>query len=390
MRFVFAYVVAVIYKLLNKKNMFVLSRHVDSAYRVIATLLAVAMLLFAVGTHSIVKAADVSDASDLLTDSAPSAASNHTVTFTTPSGVVNTGSIQLTFPTVPDSFTIGAIDEDDMDVSVNGTDIDLSTWSVATTATTILFTVDTGSVAADAEVIIEIGTNAWFGASGTDQILNPATSNTSYEIDISAGADSGHVRVAIVDAVTVSASVNTTFDFTVYGNATSTVVNGTSTTRASQANAIPFGTLVANEIETLSQDLTVGTNARNGFVVTVHSDGQLESTTGGDIDNFDDSVIGNPAAWSAPANDVNDENTWGHWGITSEDTDTTRVTEFANNQWQGVTTTPTVIFSHTGPADETTPGIGSTTIGYQVEITALQEAGDDYSAVLTYIATPTF
>jgi hypothetical protein len=29
-------------------------------------------------------------------------------------------------------------------------------------------------------------------------------------------------------------------------------------------------------------------------------------------------------------------------------------------------------------------------IGYQAQITALQEAGDDYSTTLTYVATPTF
>ena len=46
--------------------------------------------------------------------------------------------------------------------------------------------------------------------------------------------------------------------------------------------------------------------------------------------------------------------------------------------------------AHSGPSDGTTLGVGRATIGYQAQITALQEAGDDYSTTLTYIATPTF
>jgi hypothetical protein len=53
-------------------------------------------------------------------------------------------------------------------------------------------------------------------------------------------------------------------------------------------------------------------------------------------------------------------------------------------------TTPRAIMAHTGPSDGVTPGIGFATVGYKAEITALQEAGDDYNTMLTYIATPTF
>jgi hypothetical protein len=35
-------------------------------------------------------------------------------------------------------------------------------------------------------------------------------------------------------------------------------------------------------------------------------------------------------------------------------------------------------------------GVGSTTVAYKVEITSLQEAAKDYTATLTYIATPVF
>jgi hypothetical protein len=44
----------------------------------------------------------------------------------------------------------------------------------------------------------------------------------------------------------------------------------------------------------------------------------------------------------------------------------------------------------TGTTDATGDDVGETFVGYQIEITPLQEAADDYQTILTYIATPTF
>jgi hypothetical protein len=63
---------------------------------------------------------------------------------------------------------------------------------------------------------------------------------------------------------------------------------------------------------------------------------------------------------------------------------------FDAGEYIAASTSPRSIFSHTGPANGTTNDIGSTTVAYKVEITPLQEAAQDYNAVLTYIATPTF
>ena len=46
--------------------------------------------------------------------------------------------------------------------------------------------------------------------------------------------------------------------------------------------------------------------------------------------------------------------------------------------------------SHTGPTNGTITGEGTTKVGFKVQISGLQEAGDDYTARLTYVATPTF
>lgn len=374
--------------------MFVLSQQDNALFRGIATLVAIALVLWALGVHMrIAQAANITDVRDVLSDSAPSTVSNHTIEFVSPTGVSAGDTIVITFPTSPDSFNFGSVAEADIDLEVNGVDETLGggDWTVAISAPTITFTSGAGTIAPGATTTIKIGTNA---AGGTNQMTNPSTSNTSYEIDIGGTmTDSGHTRVAIVDSVTVTAQVDTSFDFTVSGFATAgTGVNGTSTTGTTTATTLPFGTLTAGQIETLAQRLNVSTNAINGFVVTAEVDQQLLSSTGADIDAFADATFANPAAWASPSNNVSDEDTWGHWGITSEDSDTTRgaAAEFGSNEWEGASTSPAVVFSHTGPADGTTDGVGSTTVGFQAEITALQEAGDDYSAVLTYIATPTF
>ncbi len=378
--------------------MFVLTNNVSAAKKVIATLLATAVVAWSIGYYATAQAANITSVSDVLSDSAPAVVSDHTITFTTPTGIAAGETITLTFPT---GFVIGSVGFADMDLDVATVAQTLAgansatDWGVAVSGQVITITAPTGGTPASAgdEIIIKIGTNA---TGGTNQITNPtpANGNESFEIAIAGTmADNGYARVVILDTVLVTARVDTIFDFTVYGNATSTAINGTSTTLTSSSTTIPFGTLTAYGVKTASQDLTVQTNAANGFVVTVQTDGAFRSSTGADIDDFKDGVITTtPAAWESPSVglDVNNEDTWGHWGVTSEDTVTTRTNEFGSNQWLGVTTTPTVIFSHDGPADSVTPGIGSTTIGYQVEISPLQEAGDDYATTLTYIATPTF
>ena len=139
----------------------------------------------------------------------------------------------------------------------------------------------------------------------------------------------------------------------------------------------------------MAQDLSVLTNATNGFVVTVEQSQNLLSSTGADIDGFADGAYNNtPIAWTAPTAQLANEGTWGHWGLTSEDNLNTD--EFGTDLWVAASTTPRQIFHHNGPADGVSANSGSTRVGYQVQISSLQEAGDDYTTTLTYIATPTF
>ncbi len=381
--------------------MYVLNKEAHYALRALAMLVSVAVLLWTLGitlTSQLARAdaANVTSFNDMLSDSDLGVASNHLLMFTMPNGAMTTQTFTLTF----NSFTVPSpFDFTDVDVSIGSSSVTLAgtaasnTWGVATTSSSITFTTSTSSgqisVASSSIITVKIGTNAVFQTTGVRRLVNPATAN-SYQIDLAGTVqDSGHTRVAIIDNVDVTATVNTSFTFTVTGLATSTTVNGTSTTRTSTATAIPFGTLTNGVITTLAQRLNVTTNAAQGFMVTVFQDHNLLSSTGADIDGFIDGAYTNtPAAWVTPTNNIANENTWGHWGLTS--TDDLNTNEFSSNKWVAASTTPRQIFGHTGPSDGTTNNIGSSTVAYQAQITSLQEAGDDYRATLTYIATPTF
>lgn len=375
--------------------MFANPTNVGISQRVVATLVACAVVLASIGVYTTAQAANLVQVSDTISNSDVSAASNHTIEFSVPTssvGVAAAGTITVTFPA---GFSLTGVVFGDIDFSVDGTDRTLAavaagaTWGASVSGQTLTLTSGSGTVTGGQDVIIQIGTNATFGTTGANQIDNPTAG--SYELVIAAGtADTGRTRVAIIDNVLVTARVNTSFDFAIAGLATSTAINGTSTTGSTTATLIPFGTLVANQIKTLGQRLTVSTNARNGFVVTVESDGNLESSNGAIIDNFDDgSDVAVPGtAWNAPSNNIADETTWGHWGLTTNDSDL--AAPFTANHYIAASTTPRVVFTHDGPANGVLQNVGEVEVAYQVQITPLQEAADDYNTTLTYIATPTF
>jgi len=340
-------------------------------------------------------AANVVSFSDTLTDSAPAVVSDHLIEFTTPTGVAAGETIVLTFES--GFLGVASLDEGDIDFEINGVDATLAatesgaTWGVTTAAETITLTSDTGVVAANATVTIEIGTNA---DSGVNQITNPAAG--SYEINLTAGSvDTGETRVAIVDSVTVTATVDTIFTFTVNAVAAGTDVNTNDTTGGvTTATAIPFGELEADTASTAAQRLEVLTNASNGFVVTVATDQQLTSSNGADIDGFTDGdFITTPASWASPSATPGLENEAGHWGLSSTDTTLgTGLTDvFAGgDEFVSASSTPVEVFRHDRPTDGNEPGEGTATVIYKIEITALQEAANDYTATLTYVATPVF
>lgn len=378
----------------------------NSTFGLLQAVAAIAMLtilLWSVGFPSFrfAEAANVTSLSDTLSDSAPSIGSDHTLSFVTPTGIANGSTITLDFSDGP--FVVGSTTFADIDVLDNVTPLNVAadcsgTEEIGavfsgTTLTLSFCTGDGGAIGANGTTTIKIGLNA---TGGTHQLTNPAVG--SYKINVTAGAsDTGATRVAIINPVVVTASVDTTFSFTVAGVAATGSVNQAVITGSTTATSIPFGKLTAGSATTSAQQLTVATNASYGFAVTVQVDHQLLSSTGADVDGFDNgSYATTPIAWVPPSANINDENTWGHWGITTDDasltnglTDTFDVAG-TGEKFVSASTSPVEVFRHNGPADGTTQNIGKAKVGYKVEISPLQEAGDDYNATLTYVATPVF
>jgi hypothetical protein len=371
----------------------------------ITAVVTLAIILWFVGVpfFRTAEAANVISFSNTLSDSEPQIVSNHTLSFVLPTGLPEGESISLDFATTGFSG-IGSLNAQDLDLNINGVEQSLvdtppdgPDWNVNPAGTTIDITSGTTTISANATVTIEIGTNASTGGAGVNQITNPIVG--SYQITLTAGTSTGATIVAIVDVVTVTAAVETVFNFTVLGVAGGQGINEDTTASSTTSTEIPFGVLVANTPKVAAQDLQVETNAANGFVVTVQTDQQLTSATGADIDGFaNGTYLSSPLLWEAPTVALGTEDTYGHWGITTDDDTVTSLLtdEFgvaaveAYSRYVSASTTPVEVFRNDGPANETVQGVGTTRVGYSVEITGLQEAGDDYTATLTYVATPVF
>lgn len=373
--------------------MFVNATQVSITQRVVATLVACALMLWSIGVYSTAQAANLTLISDTLSDSDLSVTSAHTIKFTIPaaSSFAAAADMTITFPTTPGTGFTGVATTLIADITATIAGVSVVVDNFGSTGQIITLSFDAIANAGE-EIIVVI-------ADG--KITNSDTAG-SYEIAVVTPSDTGKTRVALIDNVVVSAIVDTAFDFTITGLATSTIVNGTSTTGSTTSTQIPFGTLVAGETKTLAQRLNVTTNASNGFVVTVEQDSNLLSSTGADIDGFINGAwTDTPTDWDAnfPSNSLLSEDTWGHWGLTSTDGDLqgAGAAFTGTNQYIAASTTPRVIMAHNDPSDGTThtataagDDVGETVIGYQIQITPLQEAADDYQTTLTYIATPTF
>jgi len=207
-------------------------------------------------------AASITSVTDVLSRSKASTLSNHTITFTSPTGVAAGETIVITFPT---DFT-GQVSIDYTDVDMYAATErtlaaapDVATWGAVFsdsggTRNRLTLTSGTGTVAAGGVVVIEIGTHASSGVTGDKQITN-ATAAGSFVVTVVAGsADSGSYALAIAteDQVTISSTVDPYLEFAV--------------TDATVA----LGTLSRTAIKTDTATITAITNSASGYNITVN------------------------------------------------------------------------------------------------------------------------
>lgn len=227
----------------------------------------------------------------------------------------------------------------------------------------------------------------------TAAITNPAAATYVFVVEtdpnndgVYSDGDSSNVAVDILteDQVTVSATINATYDFTIAAKSTGTIGSSGDTceTSGTTATSINFNNGVALSTATNythCQTLTVSTNATSGHNTSVKQSANLTNGTADTINSFDDGTppaLNSETTWSSPT-------TGGHFGFTSTDTVSGSAFTSAGTLYGGFTgTTNYKIFDAAGPVNGTGAG-GTADLGYSLEITGTQPAGT-YSNTLTY------
>ena len=400
----------------------------------LVTILSLSILVVSGGFYyaNTAEASGLSSIRATLSTSAPSTDANWEIQFVTDTLVNENDTITIDFDTLGtlDQFDLTNLTEDDVDLMEDtdgtpgncaGTLTQESTavatssavWGVvvSTTTDTITLTAPASTstyIAAAACIVLRIGTNASSSGTGANQINNPAKVNSDagiadiHDVTITfAGnsTNSGSALVAVIAGVTVSVSVDESLTFTLSGVASSSCTQGgTATAVTTTSSTVPFGAsgLSSETFYKGCHDVIVGTNASQGYTVSVQENRSLLSGT----DTIDDTLCdagdcteviaaGTTTAWATATN-----NGFGYTCSGSQcDAAFATATEF--NQFP-CTGADAVCDAGTGAETATTPISHATStsaqtnrIVYKLSFDTVQPAGD-YSNTITYIATPTF
>lgn len=323
-------------------------------------------------------AASLTALSDTQSTIKAATASNHDISFTTPTGITSGQTVVLTWN---NSTSVNAsLDFTDIDVLDDGVNVTLAaspsgaTWgAVRTSGTVITLTNGTTPVAAASVVRIKIGTNATNQSTGVRQITNGSAGTTTLTIAGGTFADSGTISTPIIadDVVNVTATVNQTISFSV---SDTTIGFGTlATANARYATGDTLGTTS----DTAAHTLTVATNAANGY--TVNLQGATLTSGANTID-----AIGATSAASSAGNEQ-----FGVYATKSGGVNGTITTRYNDNA------TPGFAYNATGStADTLATGSSATntetySIHYIANISAITEAGS-YATNITYVGTGNF
>ena len=369
----------------------------------------------------VVQSGDADDGDPIYLEQKP----RHVVTFTTASAVAN-GYFRVLLPADSTGSNDGNIDDDGFDFGGGTVDViasDTGNYDFVTGVATAsggtgctspsnyhCFEVHySGNGGVGTAITINIG-----NTNGTNTPIAPGetSSHTEATADtltfIARNYDSSDVEVdattgkmALVEAVRVTATVDPTISFTIAGVSTGTSTCGATpdidtTTGTNAPLAVPFGTLTLNTFTDASHNLTVSTNADSGYAVTAIEDDQL-GKDGATTPNIADAT-----GDGAMTDDTKDDwhtATQNGFGYSIENVDATTAT-FEYNDTDGSCATGTFCakqFPATADGDSAEQLFSSSTVAdsqnayvcYRISIGATQEAGD-YENQITYTATATF
>lgn len=218
-------------------------------------------------------------------------------------------------------------------------------------------------------------------------ITNGTTADTPYYAKIttyttnacSTPVDTTTVQFVYTNGTAVTASVDPSLSFAVAGTSSGTTCNGASSNVTTTATTVPFGTVTTSTNKVGVQNLTVSTNAANGYTVAARYTGVLASGSN-DIDNHGGTNAA-PTAFSAAGADE-------AYGYTTNDS--TLGTGTANrftstpNVWAAFATSNAEVAYNNAPASSQV-----TCVGQQVGIDGATPAGS-FSTTVIYTATPVY
>jgi hypothetical protein len=325
------------------------------------------------------------DVSNLLSDSGLNIMATSTITFTTASSTVVGDFWRVEFPA---GFSLAGANFD-----CNNADADYAAASSSGLLVECYRQNTTENSGTATE--IEIGNQ-----------INHASEGT-YRFYLTHYASDGRVKeyaefmVAIQPHVVMHAKVAATLSFDVTGIAAAQTTNdGVECDILTTPESLDFETLADGASTTVCHSLAVGTNASDGYIVTVEQDGELRNAADDRINSFimspnDTGSSTQAFAWEPPVAQLDVDYTYGHMGLHSDDTDVESDggVDFGDGTsvlYLGFNSTdPIIVLAHNGPAINTLQNSGYAEVAYTAEITNLQQAGDYYST-LTYICTPTY
>jgi hypothetical protein len=239
----------------------------------------------------------VSSRSDILSNSAPSATSNHTLAFTVNNAVYGSsvsGSSTITLalpwgfspPTGLDCGDVDAATSVQFSFNYPGCQATATAWGFSATGSVLTLTPPSGTgvyVPTSTQITIKIGSNATSQQQGQHWITNPSTGGT-YTVAVGGTfGGSGNIPVSINAGVTVQVSIPESLSLSVSSISAlgctaddGATVNSVSTT----GPLIAFGNLSANTFYQGCHDLQVSTNAGNGYSLAVQENHAMQTSSG--------------------------------------------------------------------------------------------------------------
>lgn len=359
------------------------AQRIKSGVSLIAAVL-VFLLLFV--QAQIASAATLTSASVTLSNPVPSTAS---VSYDFQASNVTTSAIKcirVEFDTAADGTGGKPTGMDITNAALSGSSDYIPTpgsWGVSNNNTTGVssITFATGETPASASARNVILTTITNGSTADNDFF--LIFNTYNNTDCaSSPVDSSIVAFVFTNGQAVSMSVDPTLAFTIAGvtGNGSIAVNGATITNglATTSTTIPFGTVTSSANKVAAQDLTVGTNAGNGY--TVYTRYTAKPTSGGNDINDHTGSNASPTAFSAAGTEA--------FGYTTEDSTLSgtadRFTSAGGNKWAAFTTTNAELIFHNAAVSNQT-----TRAGFQTSISTATAQGS-YTTSVIYTAVPVY